>query len=690
MTGMISVIPSKQLDAINTTAVNHVFQQLEPMSRRVDTISPSNGSGGVNTDAFLYQTGKSFLNLRQLKRDIFQINFTCNTNWFDQPPQGVNAATPSVLNEYNWTMDNFCLSKAINEIVLKWGSSELKEVSETRTPFLTEVKTSFLDEDACHRYGQSPLAFDGYGDLNNIISYGPVERSVLAGMTNAQLYGNFLYPLFLPDVARDAEATKIIKNAKDTGRIKLLTTGQYAPLAKKQTDASFSASTLVLEQDGLGGWYPTQSVGGANWYDITDFQIYVEVQEYLIADFLTTPYSKNKTERMIKTSPNVYINLQYKYNTDYIANSIFKIVDAGANVSNVSCSRVPSESRVTLESFDVYNPPQNDVVLQYVKWTPERVDCAVSPALVDNGIATGASNATYTFKTINQTSNKIPPYLLLAADSSLWNGLSNPAVRLSRLANFNPALITDCKLKIGQTTVTENIPISELIKMTIDLINNNEHISDIIGVRKECLRYLTNGYEFSLKGFPFLLIDMNKLNMENSQYGQYMSNVSYPTVQSLDIQYTIATQSFGVLNGVTPVPSPLNYYPMIYKFYPKGVYQYAGKDVEEIDIEMTYAESIEALQRDYSNKRNIDLDMITGGSGWFENISDYLKKNAKQLAQTFLKGVRLGEKALRDSEYNDTMTYKALSGIDKMAASVGLGQKGKMMMHSKKKGMALR
>ena len=209
-TGMITVLASKELEEINTTKVNHVFQELGPSTRRFDTISPSNGSGGVNTDAFLYQTGKDFLNLRQLKRDILQVDFTFDTAYYNTAP--FSGFQPTILSDSNWTCDNFCLSKAINEIVMKWGSSELREQSETRTPFLTEVKTSFFDSDACNRYGQTPLAFDGYGSLQNVIANPPFKRNEINTVDRAQL--DNVWPLHTPQGVRDAEATKIIKNAK--------------------------------------------------------------------------------------------------------------------------------------------------------------------------------------------------------------------------------------------------------------------------------------------------------------------------------------------------------------------------------------------------------------------------------------------------------------------------------------------
>lgn len=682
MSSDISVIPSKKLDYLNTTAVNHVFQELEPMSRRFDTIDPTNAQ--VNKDSFLYQEAKDYMNLKILKRDV--IRFEGTTSAREAGAVGV----PNVFNIYNWTVDNFALSKAINDVKLKWGGSELHESSDVRTPFLTELKSSFLDMDACDRYGQSPLCFDGCGllghpTLGSHISQGAYNRESLAAIAYADTAN--ISCMNYHEFADTAESSKIIKNAKNNARIRLMdaTDGNAPdgnPFTIRFTRADNDGVLTSQYDTNLQGWKPLDpNAANAPYTDAVNFVAYIEVQEYVLSSFLTTPYSKNKTERMIKLIPNAYLNLSFEYNKDYIANGMIKWVSGPqTTVKSGSASREPSLSKITLESFDVYNPPSNDVNLQFVEWVPERIEAPVIVGVKDDGSNTPGVSA------VNQNSNILPQIILLGADPNLWDGTQTTAVSAadtSQLCSFNTffsAEIIEPVIKIGQHTITENIPLSEMQRMSVDLINNNQHISELVKGIKGRNRGSLPGLVNEQGGFPFLLLDIQKLSMMSSKYGQMMANVEYPEIQTISISYKVKSQNMhrGAL-------TTLNFTPQIYKFYPYGVYQRAGADVQKVQLYMSYADSINALQRDYSNSRNVDLDLITGAGFWDSSV-DWIKKNGNEILKTVMKGVRLGERLLDDSEYKDSTIHKAARVLDKGAASIGYGKNG----HSKKKGMSIR
>ena len=587
---------------------------------------------------------------------------------------GANNWPPVILSKQNWYCDDFCLSKAISEVELKWGSNTLKETSETRTPFLINLKSSFLDTEACKKHGLSPLAFDGIGNLTNVVGGIPTERGPIGLLTPANIAN--LPPLAFPETAKDCELNKIVKTAKDNGRLTLLSGVidgvDYNPVFNK--DGSGGGLNIKEWND---AWYaedPDDS--NNNYFGIINVTCYVKVKEYILCDFLNTPYSKNKTERMIKTTPNLYINFAYKYNTDYISNSLFKYFgftnSAGTttNATNLTVTRMPAQSRLTVESFDVYNPPQDDMELQFVKWRAKRVEAPVITNISDAG-------AMSTVNVIDQTSNVLPPYMILGADPEFWNGLQNASgagkgfqgagISPWQSSSFLPAKTTAVKLKIGQTEVTQNIPINILEDMMIDSIHNDDNISDILRCRKETLLYALQSYLSIYGGFPFLLLDLNKLNMQCHEYGQYMTNVAYPTTQTLSIQYTVQTQSMNA------APCTYNLYPQIYKMYPIGVYQRLGEQVQDnFDMTMSYAESINVLQTNYSRQHNVDLDFIYG-AGWFDSAKDWIKEKATPLLKGALKGVRFGEKALRDTELADSALYKGLKAIDQGAKAIGYG-----------------
>jgi len=675
MSADISVIPSKKLDYLNTTAVNHVFQELEPMSRRFDTIQPTNAQ--VNKDSFLYQEAKDYMNLRILKRDV--IRFEGSTSAREAGAVGV----PNVFNIYNWTVDNFALSKAVNDVKLKWGGSELHENSDVRTPFLTELKSSFLDTDACDRYGQSPLCFDGCGllgspTLGSHISQGAYNRESLAGIPYAET-ANFSCMCY-HEFTDTAESTKIIKNAKNNKRIRLMdaTDGNApdgSPFTVRFTRADNNVALDTFYDGNLQGYYPQLS--GSAYEDAVNIVAFIEVKEYLMSSFLTTPYSKNKTERMIKLIPNAYLNLSFEYNKDYIANGMVKWVSGPqTTVDSGSASREPSLSRITLESFDVYNPPSNDVHLQFVEWVPERIEAPTVNGVVDDGSNTPG------VAVVNQNSNILPQIILLGADPNLWDGtqtstITSAGLDLCNTNTFFSANIIDPVIKIGQHTITENIPLSEMQRMTVDLINNNQHISELVKGIKGRNRGSNPGLVNEQGGFPFLLLDIQKLSMLSSKYGQLMANVEYPEIQTISISYKIKSQSLHAAGAVT-----LKFTPQIYKFYPYGIVQRAGHDITKTQLYMSYADSINALQRDYSNSRNVDLDLITG-AGFFDNSVKWLRDNGNEILKTVMKGVRLGERLLEDSEYKDSGVHKATKIIDSGMKSIGYGK-------NKKKGMAIR
>ena len=78
------------------------------------------------------------------------------------------------------------------------------------------------------------------------------------------------------------------------------------------------------------------------------------------------------------------------------------------------------------------------------------------------------------------------------------------------------------------------------------------------------------------------------------------------------------------------------------------------------------------------------MNLITG-AGWFDDATAWAKKHAEPVLKGIVKAARTGEKLLANSEFNDSLAYKALSAVDKGAAALGYGQR-----HSKKKGLAIR
>lgn len=681
MSTVIEYHPDEKLNFVYQSP-NLVFKQdIGPMNKRFDTLQPTNAQ--LTQDSFLLQQPQDYLNLRIKKRDVYKVTGKAKTV---APAVGVVGTSPAlIVAGQNWAVDNFCLSKQMKSISIKWGNNELQSTQDERNPWLYEMKSATYDLDECERHGLVPLLTSGMGNIEQYLGVGTVGRNDmgqynLATLPNVPVAQN-------PSLAPSMQLAQ--KNQTQASNVRVRIMGDIAgEIAPVYTDLATPATAVVTRNDHpnfLGVWVPligyvnTANPGLPFYNAVEGVQAvyYVEVTEYLMDDFLTTPYQKNKSDKCIKVTPASMINFNFQYDTNYISNGLMKF-GSFSQGSTLAVERQPNESKITLETFQLTTPPRSDYSLKLLTFRPTRVEG--KSAILANGAST-------TFEIFDQSDVVLPPIIALSADPQFYNGDQNGALAVADDAcswnTFFPAKITDVEIQIGQVTVTENIPIEELQRMSADIINNDK-LANWVNCKGNLFKYTTSqnasgSNQFSQnRGCPFLFIDVAKLALRNSiDCSQMVPNVEYPVPQTIKIKYTVQAQGgLYLLGNVT-------YYPHVYKFYPYIYEQRAGEALRKYRLQMGYLDSANLIS--YSNASNygpVDLTMI--GNGWFDDLKNFVKDNASSIGKTLLKGVRLGEQFTRDSE-NETLKNlnKGLRTVSDVAKQYGYGSRGSAIKHGK-------
>jgi hypothetical protein len=657
----INFVNSEKLNVMyedNQAAV--INSTIEPLTKRIDKIGATNSSS--LQDSFTFQEGKDYMDMQIKKSNLFTVVYSCYTqpSTLDVNNDIATAATtgthPAPLNNWNWTVDNFALSKAINNITISVGQSELKDGTDMRNPFLYEVKSSQFDLEECKHYGQMPLQDSGRGGLVRTHSAGPLSRAEEAVLLGPAFTA--ASPLDFVEAALKSEggvAWRYMNNGQTRAKIQSVsfTVGGVGRLANSAVPG-YNGEFVPVTAD-LNGLPSNNIVYGAV---VGTYKILVE--EYLIGHYLTTPYQKNKRPKVIKIRPWNFVKLDFGWDTNYIQNGMFKIstnklsyenagFDAFANGNHVfnatrdiTTGLASENNAIELRSFDLLVPPPDEYMMRMIAWEPTAVQSSVvSIDLKDKQLATTP------FSVLDQTSNILSKYWLIAADPKLYNGEQQAKLKAGGLGQINvstlmPAEIKSCRIEINQTNVTENVPISELVKMTQDIINNPE-LRDVVGANQLLTQYGVSQYEYSKGGCPFLLLDIDRLNMMSAKDGQLVSNVEYPTVQTVKISFTVQAQyhNFRGANGLT---TTLTYYPHVYKFLPYAYSQIAGQPIVRNQLFATFRDATEAILHPQQNiPAEFDLDII--GGGWFDNVKLYFGDRIKDVGKSVIDGVRFLESA---------------------------------------------
>lgn len=655
MATAINFVNSEKLSYMYENAHSGGFNSvIEPVTRRTDTVGCSNSSS--LQDTIMFQKGKTYMDLQIKKRNKFTVTYGCNTG---APVIAAGVVTtagsnPALLNSWNWTVDNLALSKAINSMGISYGQSELKDGTDLRNPFLMEIKSAAFDLEESKHYGIVPLQDSGAGALTKTHSTGVLNREQ-TGTFNAATF-NAVSPLVFGDEALKSEGGVAWRYMNNNTRIKI-SNATFQKVDGNGIPQSVFASTKVPGY--IGEWVPMSDANNStNFANIAYGSMIgtytIIVEEYLVGHYLTTPYQKNKRPKVIKIKPWNFVNLNFQWDVNYIQNGMFKISINGGSTQQSSSqvawlaeldyhhfidvvrdtSTNDNDNSVTLTTFDLLVPPPDDFMLRMVGWEPTALEA--NPVVQSVG---GDAVGPQTFTVLDQTSPVLPKYVLIAVDPRLYDGQQFTTIRAaaqgqSSVSTFMPAKIETCNISINQTNVTENISINDLIKMTQDL-NKNKQLRDIIGATQPVTHYETTQFTQKYGGCPFLLLDLDMLNMMSLRDGQMISNVQYPTAQTLSISFTFKTQAhnFGTAQN-------LNYYPRVYKFYPYKYSQVAGEQLVRNQLFASYAQATEAV---YNPAQNIDVDFDVDmvGGGWLEDVGEFFMRPLKKLGQSAIDGVRM-------------------------------------------------
>ena len=686
MSSAISYQPDEKLKFVYQPADVVFNQTLGPQNKRFDTLKPTNAQN--SQDSFLVQQPQDYMNLRIKKRDVFKVTATAKTI---TPTATVIGTCPGILIPgQNMFVDNFCLSKMTNSLSIKWGNNELASTRDDRNPWLYEMKSATYDLEACERYGLVPQLTSGMGNISNFLGTGAISKFYTGQYTGVtpQLISNQQSPALYPSMQL-AEKNQIVSS---NIRVRIMCSAdgdeaKYNPVFTDKAAAPTALSATRINQAYPDIWVPyvtagTETAPGSLFYNATEGVqgvYYLEVTEYLMDDFLTTPYQKNKADKCVKVTPASMINFNFGYDENYIANGLFSFGFVGAPGDwTDSVERVPAESKITIETFNLTAPPRSDYSMKILTFRPTRVEGQSQD--FNNG-------ASKTFEIFDQSDTVLPPIISISADPQFYNGAQwnkiSGSINVASWNAFFPANITAVEIQIGQTTITENISIDDLKRMSADLINNPK-LANWVNGNASLMTYPSNNTNGSInrmvqnRGCPFLLIDLAKLALRNSvDCSQMVPNVEYPTPQTIKIKFTVQAQSG---NGL-PALGTLTYYPHVYKFYPYIYEQRAGRPLEKTRLFARFVDSAELINsHNFYDNGPVDLTMI--GNGWFDDLKDFVKTHAASVGKRLLQGVRLGESLTRDSE-NDTIknVNHALRTVSDVAKHYGYGSRSSAIKH---------
>jgi hypothetical protein len=668
---------SPKLDFVYQPKQIQLETKIEPMARRLDKATLVTRT--QQQDSFMYNQGKKFMNLQILKRDQYTVTLRDQTV---APGTGagsnpVTATQSGILNEFNFWPDNFCQSKAINAVKITCGDLTLESDQNERNPWLVEVKSSQFDLEECERYGQYPLFCDGLGSFNNnVLPVGPLSQNTVGSFTDAK----DLPPMRNLNFAVFVDGVKQIQGMKKRWRVVGVPTFKDPTGTVANLTAIKKHNGTQNTELGEGEWVPYDPAGASWYYGPLEGKYVIEVEEYLVDKYLTTPYQKSKEPKCIKIAPQLYAQFFFNYDTNYISNGMFKWnpnnSQAGTNNATqhkMTVQRMPEQSSITIESFDILNPPPNGFDFKLITWEPKRIEA------ITQTVAPGATTGDITINDAND--DILAKYMLISYLPEFWTGNYNDTLATAgcgpnTFSSYCPALITKCDIQIGQNTITQNIDINEQRKMAKDLINNPSLAPDIDA--KKIIRYINRSAVFNMEtGCPFLLLDLEKLSLESRDYNQQMANVQYPTLQQIKIILQIKNIT-NTKNNVTP--QTLVYTPHIYKFYPFKTVQYEGGKSEHKQIFLSYQSADQILSSNLEVNPYMNFDMIKGG-GWFDDarssVTKFLKDNGQDILRMLVRGIRTGEEMTRGRSGHLGDLNTILNVGSDIAHNFGYGKTGK-------------
>jgi hypothetical protein len=628
--------PSEKLQSIYQPKEANFFQALDVQSKRIDTLEPVNKQQAQ--DSFILQQPQPYMSLKFKDRQVYKITAKDRTI---APTDTVVGTSPSIIADWAKCVDNGALSKQLSGLSIKWGGSTLESTRDDRNPWLYEVKSAQLDLEKCERYGLSPLALDGVGNLDRVMSSGTLSFADIQGITAHSK----VPPLKDPNMVTMSEFAKKIDVMNSNVRVRIMDGSQPGDIVPVYTDLASPATPLTTVNNNanfFGQWIPTATTGGAVFYNATEgvqCVFYIEVIEYLMDDFLKTPYQKNELENCVQVTPASFVNFNFSYDTNYIQNGLYKFAAKSTTDASAVVERQPELHKLTVETFDITTPPQEGYSLKILAYRPTKVEAAQKQI---------ANAGTASFDIIDQSDSVLPPYLLISADPQLYTGDQNSTLNavknIASYSTFTPANIEECTIQIGQSTITENISIDEMFKMSNDLMNNpklaqwaqgkGHFVEYSVSALNNSSNYISRN-----RGCPFLLLDLGKLSLKSAKdCAQLLPNVNYGLPQTIRIKFKVRAQN------ISGTPS-LYYYPHVYKFYPYIYSQVEGRAMEKNRIEVPYADAIDIITNLNTWHRDLSLDLTA--NGWYEDAMSYLWDNRGSLIRKGLKGIRVGRNVLQ-------------------------------------------
>lgn len=702
-------LDNSELHEVYKTSLPSLIQKVYPSRRRIDTLSPSNPS--TNSESYLYQSGMNYLKMKL--RTIGQLNVTIAVSQVSEGVAGnadntVNptgdyivynpgssAFPPTVLgllNQYNLKLDTAFISKAVRNVQIRYGQTMLYStwgsVSQ-REPILQELKTLFVPKQRMENMNLVQGLSSGYPAYDTIASGGLIARVLQVKMTpecvlNTQLYtfsneiSNCLSSdkLWVNSVASMPSFSNGTGNDLTLQNLSLPWKLVGTPTARNETD-NVPAKAMYTN----GEWIVVDNADILIKNKVVSINFNIEYDDEIMEPYLDTKLQSDDCG-VVEIAPNNYVTIDLEYNNDYIqwgaikyitssvSNSTGSIPSAPTNQpansiqSYVSVSRVPSASRLVLESFDVYKAPSaSSSGFKKITFEPKRIQSAGS------SFKTTPITSSVDFTFIDQDSNKISPYYLFSADLNLMSDPTNRSTlqtykSIYNLPTFNWCSVSKPFFYINQVNILENIPLEKMVEDTLDILKNpslnrwfkgleNFNFQDAAGIFGPVIN--DNSGIPGRTQVPFLIINPDRYTtLDGSKL--LSSNVLQASIVTTRGGYTATPpQHLGV--GLQNV----NVYANIFKFDPYLYYQVSPRDaIQKTEVKISadaWASFLKETARVYD--KTYDLDKIYGGGFDLAGIANMVKKYGPTVLRFLMTGIRHLEQTLPKGSMGQTAAKTA-------------------------------
>lgn len=732
-------LQNEELEEVYKSVSAKLFQRVYPARRRVDTISPSTPS--LDNEAYLYQQGMNFMKLKLGLTNQYQCTVTVpyvnagilgtNANVPDvtgdfiiyNPNAGANYSTGptplGILNFLNFNVDAFSASKNVKNVKVECGQttfySSWAGVAQ-RNPLLIELKSFFMDQKKLDSMGIEAGLFSGCGFFGNKVSPGLILRETQAKMTEECLLETDLLT-WSNEIANFDMSKKMLTDVAErparnpNQRMEFTQIGQDVKIVAGSITAKNITDNVDLRVvlDQYLGWYCTATTPVSGIYETIEgksiqLQFTIETEQQLIESWLDTDYQSDDCA-VLQIFPNKYVNIDIEYN-NYHKNCMVKwnpyfsrgslsqstnasflalpTNDAEQPKCYMNVERLPNESKLTIESFDVMNAQNIDVNtltgFRKITFEPKRIDASNG-----NQFQLGTTGGVADTKIVNfidQSSNVIGNYYLLAADTRFYEDAVNRNTLMSatcgaapwNMNSFSWLAIDKPEFYINQVNILEKVDLETIVRNTKKIMRNQKLMNEWFGGKIGPFANGANGpaYKIDKGRVPFLIINPAQYLSVDGE-NKFAPNVLNASIQTIAGSYRV---TYNIPNLTVDDTTKFNVYPEIFKFNPYLYFQdTVTQPVKKTELRISaVAWSNYLMKTPFRKNKSYELQNYYGGGFDMSEIKSLMKKYGPEILRYMVKGAVEGVRSIASATPKDSIVHKSANAVSGVASAFGYGR----------------